>query len=527
MRRHSRASQHLCELLKCNAPFIQAPMAGGPSTPELAAAVTKAGAVGAVASSYVTPVKFREDIKRIKALSKNRAFEPSITANFFVPSPLPLQVDWSVKENTQWLETSLDQLSEMMARCAVLLNLSREAPYEDLNAGHALAAELAFRRLSKAQAEEMAQQQRVLAKSSADLARRNDALPTAQQLVASQVLLKRNFEEAIVAAIEEKVTAASFVFGIPDEAVLRELRFKKIALIGTATTVEEAMQLRDAGFDAIVAQGLEAGGHRGVFSLPLCVDEQMRFSADAAKSTVFLNPANDPTLLNTCELVEAINDHLERHKQTSPLPIIAAGGIMSSDDIVSAMLRGAAGVQLGTAFLLSREAGTSPVNRRALREWGCGAARRPTIFTRAFSGRWARGLRNEMAATYENMPGSVMPAVSLGDGSPTVEEQLKKMMENAAPTKQRTPLPAEALAPFPLQNDAVGPVKRAMAAAAQIATRDANITAQCQLAAAEVSNVWAGSNVGLLRQYDNEGAEVIARRLITEANEMLTVTVRT
>jgi NAD(P)H-dependent flavin oxidoreductase YrpB (nitropropane dioxygenase family) len=223
--------------------------------------------------------------------------------------------------------------------------------------------------------------------------------------------------------------------------------------------------------------------------------------------------------------VVANNDHLERHKQTSPLPIIAAGGIMSSDDIVSAMLRGAAGVQLGTAFLLSREAGTSPVNRRALREWGCGAARRPTIFTRAFSGRWARGLRNEMAATYENMPGSTMPAVSLGSDSPTVEEQVKKMMENAAPTKQRTPLPAEALAPFPLQNDAVGPVKRAMAAAAQIATRDANITAQCQLAAAEVSNVWAGSNVGLLRQYDNEGAEVIARRLITEANEMLKVTV--
>lgn len=125
-----------------------------------------------------------------------------------------------------------------------------------------------------------------------------------------------------------------------------------IFVIGTATSPREGEMLVDAGVDAIVAQGAEAGAHRGAFA--------------------------EEGMMPTLELVQRIQGK----------PVIASGGIMTSDDIRRALDAGAVAVQMGTAFLLCPEAGTSRPYRRALKE------RRDSVITRAYSGRPARGLRN-------------------------------------------------------------------------------------------------------------------------------------
>lgn len=147
----------------------------------------------------------------------------------------------------------------------------------------------------------------------------------------------------------------SFTFGIPPAEIMRRLRHEQIFVIGTATSVDEAVQLADAGVDAVVAQGAEAGAHRGTFL--------------------------EDAMLPTLDLVRAIAARI-------PLPLIASGGIMNGHDIADALSAGAAAVQMGTAFLLCPEAGTSDAYRRALEKGG------RTVITRAYSGRRARGIAN-------------------------------------------------------------------------------------------------------------------------------------
>jgi nitronate monooxygenase len=152
----------------------------------------------------------------------------------------------------------------------------------------------------------------------------------------------------------------SFTFNIPPADVLRAFRAASTYLMGTATTVAEARALVDAGVDAIVAQGSEAGGHRGTFGGP--------FEA-AMVGTMALLP----------QIVDAVD-----------VPVVAAGGIMDGRGIVAARALGAAGAQLGTAFLTCRESGLPQAYKDAVR----GSSDDATMVTRAWSGRPLRVLRN-------------------------------------------------------------------------------------------------------------------------------------
>jgi nitronate monooxygenase len=170
------------------------------------------------------------------------------------------------------------------------------------------------------------------------------------------------FEDQARVLLDAGVPVFSFIFGIPPREILDECRAKDIVLIGTATTPEEAVALEQAGVDAIVASGFEAGGHRGSF---------LRRSEDSLTGTISLVP-------RTVDQVE--------------VPVIAAGGIADARGIVAALALGASGVQMGTAFLTCEESGASRLHREALLGGGAGH----TSLTRGFTGRLARGIHNRL-----------------------------------------------------------------------------------------------------------------------------------
>lgn len=157
------------------------------------------------------------------------------------------------------------------------------------------------------------------------------------------------FAELLGVVVDEGVPVLSFTFGNPDLSGVAAIR------IGTATSVDEAVALERAGAHAVVAQGFEAGGHRGAF-----LDDPGR------------------TLSGTLALVPQVVDAVS-------VPVIAAGGIMDGRGVAAALALGAAAVQLGTAFLPCPEAGTAPAHRRSL---GL-----PTTITRVLTGRHARAVR--------------------------------------------------------------------------------------------------------------------------------------
>jgi nitronate monooxygenase len=169
-----------------------------------------------------------------------------------------------------------------------------------------------------------------------------------------------NFLEQIEAILEARPPVLSFVFGIPSEAILHELRQQGIPTIGAATTVEEALALERGGVDLIVASGSDAGGHRPSFI-----------------------KAAEESLVGTFSLVPQITDAVD-------IPVIAAGGIADGRGIAAALTLGAEGVQLGTVFLACHESGASEAHKAQL----VGLGARDTALTRAFSGRYARGIRN-------------------------------------------------------------------------------------------------------------------------------------
>ena len=170
------------------------------------------------------------------------------------------------------------------------------------------------------------------------------------------------FEDQVQALLDEGIFVFSFIYGIPSKQILDEFRRKEIVLIGTATTVDEAIALEQAGVDVIAASGFEAGGHRGSFLQP---------SEDSLTGTMALVP----------QVVDAVS-----------LPVIAAGGIGDARGIVAAFALGAEGVQMGTAFLAREESGASPLHREALLT---GQAKQ-TALTRGFTGRLARGIKNRL-----------------------------------------------------------------------------------------------------------------------------------
>jgi nitronate monooxygenase len=170
------------------------------------------------------------------------------------------------------------------------------------------------------------------------------------------------FEDQVQILLDEGIFAFSFIYGIPSKQILDEFRRNGIVLIGTATTVDEAIALEQAGVDVVAASGFEAGGHRGSF----------------------LQPSED-SLTGTMALVPQVVD-------TVKLPVVAAGGIGDARGIVAAFALGAEGVQMGTAFLACEESGANPLHRNAILN---GQAKQ-TALTRGFTGRLARGIKNRL-----------------------------------------------------------------------------------------------------------------------------------
>ena len=170
-----------------------------------------------------------------------------------------------------------------------------------------------------------------------------------------------SFEVAeVLAEFEPRVI--SFHFGLPSEELMVQVRRWGPKILSSATTVNEARWLEERGVDAIIAQGLEAGGHRGMF-----------LSSDLT------------TQLGTLALVPQIAKAVK-------LPVIAAGGIADAAGVSAGMACGAVGAQIGTAYLLCPEATTSPVHRAALKS----EVANHTALTNIFTGRPARGIMNRV-----------------------------------------------------------------------------------------------------------------------------------
>lgn len=183
------------------------------------------------------------------------------------------------------------------------------------------------------------------------------------------------FEDQVRVLLEENVPAFSFIYGIPPKEVLDECRRRGIATIGTATTVDEAVAVEEAGADVVVASGFEAGGHRGSFQRP---------SEESLVGVIALVP----------QVVDAVS-----------LPVVAAGGIADARGVVAAFALGASGVQMGTVFLSCEESGASPSHREILLTREAGT----TALTRGFTGRLARGVRNQLLDELNREGTEVLP----------------------------------------------------------------------------------------------------------------------
>jgi nitronate monooxygenase len=280
----------VCELLGTRYPIVQAPMAGGFTTPELVAAVSNAGALGSLGGAMLPPDELREAIVAVRRLT-DRPF----AVNLFAPLP-----------------HEAADAGQVAAMQAVLAPLRAELGLPE----------------------------------SADLPQ-----PPPPGLVDAQL--------AVLA--ETRVPVFSFTFGaVPLEPV----REAGSVILGTATTVAEAVELERLGVDAIVAQSAEAGGHRGTFI-----------------------GSFEDAMIGGVALVPGIVDRVS-------VPVLLAGGIMDGRGLAAALALGAEGVQLGTAFLGCPEGGMTALQRDVL----AGAAD-ATVVSRAYSGRHARLVRTRLLDT--------------------------------------------------------------------------------------------------------------------------------
>jgi nitronate monooxygenase len=268
-------------------------MAGGPSTPELTAAVNDAGGFGFVAAGYLTPEGLEAALDRTRALTS-----APIGINFFVPG--------EPADDPRAIADYAERLRPLAQRWGVQLG---EPRWED----DAFLAKI-------------------------DVTERSGA------------------------------HCASFTFGPPPAEVVARLHRAGIQVVVTVTSPAEAETAADLGADAVVVQGTEAGGHQASFDS---------------------REPNHTPLLDALAAIAPIG-----------LPMIAAGGIATGADAGAALDAGAVAVQIGTALLCTPEAATSAPHRQALLD------RRyaDTLITRAFSGRWARGLANEFALEHPEAP---------------------------------------------------------------------------------------------------------------------------
>lgn len=175
-----------------------------------------------------------------------------------------------------------------------------------------------------------------------------------------KVIIENCFDEMIDIIIEKGIELVSFTFGKPEESLVRKLQNHRIVVVGTATNELEAKALYDIGVDAVVLQGSEAGGHRGSFNQTL------------------------PEKLYTTEsLFDVVSQQLD-------IPLIVAGGITTPELAKVFLNKGATAVQLGTAFLTTKESGIPEVHKESI----LNAKSDDISLTKAFSGRYANGIHN-------------------------------------------------------------------------------------------------------------------------------------
>ncbi|PSL04568.1 nitroalkane oxidase [Haloactinopolyspora alba] len=197
-----------------------------------------------------------------------------------------------------------------------------------------------------------------------------------------------HWDDKLALLVDDPVPVVSFTFGVPDRDVVQRLRAAGSAVLVTVTSPGEAAAAVSAGADVLCVQGPEAGGHRGTF-----------------------DPEADPDPTPLPALLAAVT-------AMSPIPVVAAGGIMTGDDVAAAMRAGTVAVQLGTAFLRTPESGARRAHKDALAD----ARFDTTTLTRAFSGRWARGLRNGFVDAHPDAPA----------GYPMVDQMTKPLRAAAA-----------------------------------------------------------------------------------------------
>ena len=284
-------------------PVLGAPMAGGPSTPALAAAVSNAGGLGFVAAGYLSADAFADVIAGARSLTS-----APIGVNIFVPQPSVATPE------------ALDRYRDLLAPLAEHYGAEVGQPKAD-----------------------------------------DDAWQAKLDVVA-----------------DTAPEVASFTFGCPNAEVLGRLRDRGVLTAVTVTNLDEAAVAVAAGADALVVQGPEAGGHRGTF---------------------------DPVALPGDEPLDGL---LAAITAAYDLPVIAAGGLAGAADVRRVLDGGAVAAQAGTAFLLADEAGTNGAHRAALTDENF----TETVVTRAFSGRYARGLANGFTARYDDVAPLGYPEVN-------------------------------------------------------------------------------------------------------------------
>jgi nitronate monooxygenase len=278
------------EITDLREPIVLAPLAGGPSTPALAAAVANAGGLGFLGTGYRSAEAAQADLVAARRLTAG-----PLGVNIFVPSP-PEGVD----------RRAVDAFAGAVRHEAETVGVSPGQPRWD-----------------------------------------DDDWAAKLAMVGS-----------------ERPQVVSFTFGCPSPETIGGLRLAGCAVWVTVTAPEEAVQAARAGADALVVQGVEAGGHRGSF-----VDR---------------DGAAEIGLLALLRLVRRAVD----------LPLVATGGIADGYGVAAVLAAGASAAQLGSAFMRAAEAGTSPAQRQAL----AGPGR--TALTRAFTGRLARGIVNRFLAEH-------------------------------------------------------------------------------------------------------------------------------
>ena len=174
-----------------------------------------------------------------------------------------------------------------------------------------------------------------------------------------------NFEAQIEAILKARPPIVSFIFGIPPPEIIKALKQKSIKIIGTATTVEEGKAIAEANLDVIVASGIEAGGHRASFL-----------------------EAPEKSTRTTVDLVKALVPQVAA-------PIVAAGGITTGKDIATMLHLGAAGVQIGTAFLATKSSNASFLHKHLL----LSGELLKTRLTKVFTGRLARAIETNLSTS--------------------------------------------------------------------------------------------------------------------------------